>query len=189
MTRPVAVLAVAMIAAFAIDAGAQPFPVPVPVLIPAPGPAPAASPVAPDEMPGQVLSGNPIGYLVDLFNAEYEVRASPHVTFGAGASRLAWQSDGFDRSRAYVNGDAFVRYYPAGEAFNGFALGAKAGYTRLPGDGGHVGVGIDINHSMMLNRHFYMGTGLGLKRLLRTGPSLLTVRYIPTFRFNVGVGF
>lgn len=155
---------------------------------PAP-PAPPVSPVGADDMPHQVISGNPIGYIVDLFNAEYEARASRFVTFGAGASRLGWGPDGFNRNEPYLNGDVFLRYYPGGEAFNGLAFGVKAGYTQLPGDGEFLGVGFDANHSVMLNRHFYLGTGLGLKRLLRNPDGLFAVRYIPTFRFNLGVGF
>jgi hypothetical protein len=105
----------------------------------------------------------------------------------AGASRLAWGRD-YTRDRPYTNGDAFVRYYPTGTAFNGFSFGLKAGYTHLPGNGSFLGVGFDANHSVMLNPHFYLSSGLGMKRLLEHaghfGPTV-----IPTLRLNVGIGF
>lgn len=179
-----------LVLGLAADASAQLWPNSGPPFqLPSPRTSGQASPVTADEMPGQVLSGNPIGYLIGLYNAEYEVRAGRFVTFGAGASRLGWGPDGFDHNTPYLNGDVFLRYYPGGEAFNGIAVGVKAGYTQLPGSGRFLGLGFDANHSLMLNRHFYMGTGLGLKRLLRQPDGGLAIRYIPTLRFNVGVGF
>lgn len=154
----------------------------------APRSAPAP-PVPTADMPRQVISGNPYGYMINLFNAEYEVRASDHITFGAGASRLAWGPDGFDRQKPYINSDAFVRYHPGGEAFNGLALGIKAGYTRLPSSGGHLGVGFDVNQNLMLTKHLYSSAGFGLKRLLNRPPGFFNVTLIPTLRWNVGVGF
>lgn len=181
---------VVVLSASVTDAAAQSLRGPLSQLpLPRPGAAGPVSPVAEDQMPHQVLSGNPIGYLIDLYNAEYEMRASRFVTFGAGASRLAWGPDGFDRRQTYINGDVFLRYYPGGEAFNGVAFGVKAGYTQLPGSGEFVGIGFDANHSVMLNRHFYMGTGVGLKRLLRSPDEVFAIRYIPTLRLNLGIGF
>ena len=135
--------------------------------------------------PTQVISANPFGLLLDWANAEYEVRGGKAVTFGAGASRATW---GMDSGESYVNGDVFVRYFPAGQVFTGRSFGVKAGMTRVPHSGTYFGFGVDANQTWMLNRHFAFGTGFGLKRLIGVdwmdGP-----RYIPTFRINVGVGF
>ncbi len=138
-----------------------------------------------DEMPRQVISTNPIGLVINLVNAEYEVRTSDHLTVGAGASRLAWGS-GYTRDNPYLNSDVFVRYYPGGTAFNGASYGLKVGYTDLPGDGAYMGIGFDANYTTMWNPHFYSSGGLGFKRLLASsgGP-----RVIPTLRWNLGVAF
>ena len=135
--------------------------------------------------PRQVISGNPFGLVLDLVNAEYEVRAGSAVTVGAGASRASWGADG---GRPYVNGDVFVRYFPGGQVFDGRSFGVKAGMTQFPGSGRtYFGLGVDANQTWMLNRHFAFSTGFGLKRLIgdeTDGPLI-----IPTLRLNVGVGF
>ena len=183
MTR---LLTPALLLALASAAAAQSLP-PSAAQAPTGTPARPVRPVPAAAMPSQVLSTGPYGLLMQWYNAEYEVRASDSLTAGAGASRLAWAS-GDDRSRPYVNGDVFVRYYPTGTAFNGPSFGLKAGLTRLPGSGTFPGIGFEVNQSLMFNEHFYASLGVGLKRLLRDGGAF-DVRYIPTFRFNVGVGF
>jgi hypothetical protein len=145
-------------------------------------PAPAAP--APSG-PTQVIFGNPFGYVFDLVNAEYERRAGRAITVGAGASRGNWGSSG----RPFVNGDVFVRYFPAGQAFDGRSFGVKAGMTQFPGSGGtHFGLGVDANQTWMLNPHFAFSTGFGLKRLIGVD-AMEGPRVIPTLRINVGVGF
>lgn len=158
MTR---LLTPALLLALASAAAAQSLP-PSAAQAPTGTPARPVRPVPAAAMPSQVLSTGPYGLLMQWYNAEYEVRASNSLTAGAGASRLAWAS-GDDRSRPYVNGDVFVRYYP-------------------------TGIGFDVNQSLMFNEHVYASLGVGLKRLLRDGGAF-DVRCIPTFRFNVGVGF
>lgn len=138
--------------------------------------------------PTQVLSANPIGLMLEFYNAEYEVRIDDSVTAGAGASRLGWGAFG-GSGKPYLNGDVFVRFYPSGSAFNGLALGFKAGATRLGEDGTYGGLGLDINHSTAVNDHVVISSGVGLKRLLRNKSDLATTVMIPTFRFNVGIGF
>ena len=130
-------------------------------------------------MPDQVFSANPVGLAFDFYNFDYELRTTDSVTVGAGASR-------FGGRQPYLNGDLFVRYYPSGRAFNGLTLGVKAGMTQFRGGDRYPGVGIDINQSSTVNEHIVMSAGLGLKRLVRTTPG---IDVIPTFRFNIGVGF
>jgi hypothetical protein len=148
------------------------------------GPSGPSAPAPAPTSPRQVISGNPFGLLLDLVNAEYEVRAAPAVTVGAGASRANW---GMGNGESYVNGDVFVRYFPGGQVFSGRSFGVKAGMTRLPSSGTYFGVGFDANQTWMLNRHFAFSTGLGLKRLI--GADDYGPRIIPTLRVNVGVGF
>lgn len=164
-------------------------PMPVPAPLPSPGETTGA-------LPGQVLSANPFGLLIDLFNAEYEVRGGRSVTFGAGASTrhtTVWDYDpvtyqSVERRERYVNGDLFLRYYPSGEAFNGWSFGIKSGVTHIPTQGSYFGVGVDTNKSWMLNDHFYLGSGFGLKRLIGADGHF-ELKYIPTFRLNIGIGF
>jgi hypothetical protein len=163
----------------------------------------------------QVISANPFGLLIELFNSEYEIRGGDHVTFGAGASTatvttydysgptppasrtidlngapfIAATSYAVERRERYVNSDVFVRYYPGGKAFHGYSLGVKAGLTRIPNHGSFLGVGFDANQSWMLNDHFYLGLGGGLKRLLGADERMFALKFIPTLRRNLGVGF
>ena len=150
---------------------------------------PATSP-----SPAHVVSANPFGLMLNWFNAEYEQRVSPSITVGAGGSFLS------NNDVDYVNSDAFLRYYPAGAALNGFALGAKAGLTRIDDSCGAYcgrgntrtafGIGVDTNYSRVVGKgqHLYVGAGFGLKRLFNAGDSALKV--IPTVRIvNVGVAF
>jgi hypothetical protein len=163
----------------------------------------------------QVISANPYGLLIELFNSEYEIRGSDYVTFGAGASTamvttydysatapapprtvdlngatfIDATSYAVERRERYINGDIFVRYYPGGKAFNGYSFGVKAGLTRIPNHGSFLGVGFDANQSWMLNEHFYLGVGGGLKRLLGTDERAFDLKLIPTLRANIGIGF
>lgn len=162
---------------------------PVPAPLPAPGDATGAG-------PGQVLSANPFGLLIDWFNSEYEIRATDSITFGAGASTRHTTVYDYDaatyqsreRRERYINGDAFVRYYPKGRVFNGWSFGVKSGFTHIPTQGSYFGVGVDTNQSWMMNDHFYMGYGFGLKRLIGANDHF-DLKYVPTFRMNVGLGF
>jgi len=136
-------------------------------------------------MPDQVFSTNPIGLAFGLYNFDYEVRASDSVTLGAGASRFGggpWLGSG--DGPHYTNGDVYVRYYPSRRAFNGLALGAKVGMTDW-GDGTRrVGLGFDLNQNGTVNDHLVMSAGIGAKRLVGSQFGV-----VPTFRFNIGVGF
>lgn len=173
------------------------------------GPTPAPPPTT----PGQVISANPFGLIIDFFNSEYEVRATSAVTIGAGASSRRTTTFSYDttpvpppsptatgaivwtaappveRRERYVNGDVFVRYYPGGQAFQGLSFGLKVGGTRLPNHGTFFGYGFDLNTSGMLNHHVYYGTGFGLKRLVGVDPRRVDLKYVPTLRLNVGLGF
>ena len=76
-------------------------------------------------MPGQVLSANPFGLLFELFNTEYERRASNTLTVGVGGSTAMVDTYDYDgwgqevRRERYVNGDVFLRYYPARPGLRG----------------------------------------------------------------------
>ncbi len=151
-------------------------------LVAQPVSSPAASP--PPVRPRQVVSANPFGLVLDIFNVEYERRVGQSLGAGVGGSFL---SDGDDD---YLNADIFVRYYPGARPLAGVAFGVKAGMTTVD-DGSYFGVGFDINWSWTLGKgdHFYLGTGFGLKRLFGTGDADL-IGVLPTLRIlNVGIAF
>lgn len=151
---------------------------------PAQAQAPAGGPYQ------QVISANPFGLLLELFNAEYERVVGASSTAGIGGSFAD-----FEDSR-YFNADVFWRFYPQGQPLEGWAFGAKAGLTRgdlvedaVAEEQSYLGFGFDANRSWLLgaNNNFYVGVGFGLKRLV-TGNADLEV--IPTFRLvNVGIAF
>jgi hypothetical protein len=147
----------------------------------------------------QVISANPFGLLLEWFNAEYERAVGQTVTAGVGGSYIsASDSESDDR---YLNGDFFVRYYPQGHPFDGWAFGVKAGITSVrEGFVGSqdaetntfFGFGFDVNRSWLLgaNDNFYVGVGLGLKRLLGAGDRDFDFKFVPTIRLvNIGFAF
>lgn len=185
MTRSLVVVAFAVLLPSSTPAAAQTSP-------------PASPPLSPDSGsigPAQVMSANPFGLLFELFNTEYERRATKALTVGIGGSTATIDTydydgrDGVVREERYVNGDIFFRYYPAGRAFAGRSFGVKVGLTRIPDQGSFFGVGFDANQSWLLNDHFYFGSGFGLKRLIGTDEEAFDLKYIPTLRINVGVAF
>jgi len=131
-----------------------------------------------------VVSANPFGLLLELFNAEYERVVTASSTAGIGGSTF-----NRDDSR-YVNADVFWRFYPTGRPLDGWAFGAKVGLTTVDA-GTYFGYGFDTNRSWLLgaNDNFYVGIGFGLKRLVGDIDEF-GLRFIPTFRIvNVGFAF
>ncbi|HEX2166512.1 MAG TPA: hypothetical protein VHG09_04675, partial [Longimicrobiales bacterium] len=123
----------------------------------------SASPVsAQAEQRMNVISANPFGLLLELFNGEYERVVSQSATAGLGGSYFT--SDDLQ----YVNADAFFRFYPQADPLDGWAFGAKAGITDVDEIGTYFGFGFDVNKSWLLGRNdnFYVGVGFGLKRIV-----------------------
>jgi hypothetical protein len=141
---------------------------------------------AAEDPPVQVISANPFGLLLGLFNSEYERVVSESATVGVGGSTFSSEGE-----VEYVNADLFWRFYPTGNPLNGWAFGAKVGITALD-DGAYFGYGFDLNRSWVLGKqdNFYVGFGFGLKRLVGSFEEGLDFRVIPTIRVvNVGIAF
>lgn len=137
-----------------------------------------------------VISANPFGLLLELFNGEYERVVSESSTAGFGGSYFT--AEDID----YLNADVFFRFYPQADPLDGWAFGAKAGVTSIDAVGSYFGFGFDVNRSWLLGRNdnFYVGVGLGLKRLLGVSdeddPNDDLLEFIPTIRLiNVGFAF
>jgi len=134
----------------------------------------------------RVISVNPFGLLLDLFNVEYERRVSESATAGVGGSFFSTSDDD------YVNADLFYRFYPSATPLEGWAFGVKAGITKVTDEGTFFGFGFDTNWSWLLGKkdNFYVGAGFGLKRLYGTSDSNFDLKYIPTVRvINIGFAF
>lgn len=153
------------------------------VVLAAAGPLAAQAPTDTAAAPLNVVSANPFGLLFDVFNAEYERAITASTTVGIGGSRFpGWTEE----DPGTTNVDVFWRFYTSGRPFDGWAFGAKTGYTSGKG----VGVGFDLNRSWLTGAddNFYVGLGVGLKRILGTGSGEL--QFVPTFRIiNVGFAF
>jgi hypothetical protein len=147
---------------------------------------PALAQTAPPMHPHQqVISANPFGLLLEFFNAEYERVVSQSSTVGIGGSMFPSDDD------SYVNADVFWRFYPMGVPLDGWAFGAKAGVTSLD-NRTRLGFGFDVNRSWLLgvNNNFYVGVGIGLKRLLGSADNDFDLNFIPTIRLvNIGIAF
>lgn len=162
-----------------------------------PSAASAQAAPEPDTRPVNVISANPFGLLLDLFNAEYERAVSESVTAGIGGSFGSGEDEdefGTIQETSYFNGDVFARFYPSGRPFEGWSFGAKIGVTRQEvwsESSTNLGYGFDANYSWLLgvNNNFYLGLGFGLKRLIGDLPDGAW-RVVPTFRIiNVGFAF
>jgi hypothetical protein len=152
------------------------------------GGAQAQTPGGQEERPQweNVISANPFGILLELFNAEYERVISQSSTVGFGGSYFSDDDD------SYLNADLFWRFYMQERPLEGWAFGAKAGLTNVPDSGTYFGFGFDLNRSWLMgqNDNFYIGAGFGLKRLLGADREDFDLRFIPTIRIiNVGIAF
>jgi hypothetical protein len=150
--------------------------------------APAATQQATPHSYQNVISANPFGLLLELFNAEYERAVGASTTVGIGGSTASGE-DWEGNPERYLNADAFFRYYPSGAVFEGWSFGGKLGVTSVEG-GSYLGYGFDVNHSWLLgaNNNFYVGLGFGLKRLIGAEDHMLDV--VPTIRVvNIGWAF
>jgi hypothetical protein len=148
----------------------------------------AAPTIARAQGPGasrtQVVSANPFGIMLEIFNAEYERSAGESFSVGVGGSIFTSNND------HYRSLDAFWRFYPdpTPSAFQGWSFGLKAGVTAIDHDT-YLGAGFDVDRSWLLgrNQNFYVGIGLGLKRLFGHDAGL---KFVPTIRLvNIGYAF
>ncbi len=156
-----------------------------------------------DFQPRNVISANPFGIMLGFFNAEYERVTSRTSTIGFGGSTIEvevccdeMESDFSVETQRYVNLDVFWRFYPGSNRTRtyrapvGWAFGVKAGITGVEGET-YFGYGFDLNRSWVLgpNDNFYVGLGMGLKRLVGA-PQDVDLALIPTIRIaNVGFIF
>jgi hypothetical protein len=155
------------------------------------------------DLPSRYLhraSVNFLGIPFGIASAEYEGMTSDEVSLGAGA--------GVDTDN-YAWGEGKLRYYPGARAPRGFAIGMSAGAARVnsyteddcfifcsdasgpSGTGATVGVFLDYSWLLGRSRRFYVGTGLGLKRVfgLDDAPGQSYPEVLGASRLQVGYAF
>jgi hypothetical protein len=151
-----------------------------------------------------VLSINPFGFLFQWYNIEYERAFSSTASWSAGVGHIEIGDDDDDREVDYTSADVRLRYYPSAEAPTKFSAGISFGYSRVSEDDRESGtlierefdalsVGLDLGYSWLLGRtrQFFIGTGIGAKRLFPIGEDdddEETYGY-PTVRLSIGYAF
>jgi len=70
----------------------------------------------------QTVSVNPFFMLFEWYSAEFERKVSPGVSIGLSAATL---------DDAFWDAEVFARFYPQGNALNGFYLGARGGVVGI----------------------------------------------------------
>ena len=171
------------------------------------GAAPAVAQSTAPPAPTTVLSIQPLAAMFDVYAVEGEHTISPNATVGLGASFIGggqiWDNI------HYLSTDLKLRFYPEGHPLRGFAVGGQLGYTRVTDDQGGAydyttgtytksttsgptfGVALDYNWLLGQTRSFYIGLGLGAKRIFAkddSGGDNLNLVY-PTGRISVGYAF
>jgi hypothetical protein len=137
---------------------------------------------------------NPLGIPFDVASVEIESGVAQGVTVGGQGS---YTSLGDDR---YTTIDAKVRYYPSEVVLRGFSLGLSAGHTHFSRhnvageslDFGTIGLLVDYNWMLGLQRRFIVGTGVGAKRVLADADARKAANVdnaYMTARFVVGLAF
>jgi hypothetical protein len=153
----------------------------------------------------QVISANPLGLLFGYINGEYERAISSTSTVGVAGAYFSPDND------ALATIEAKFRYYPQARPLAGFSIGGSLGYgqvtdeadfdefivdSRAQQDDAETSsafiVGIELNYNWLVgrDRRFFIGTGIGARRLIGSdveNESDLPV-VIPSIRL-VNIGF
>ncbi len=148
-----------------------------------------------------VVTLNPFAIFAEYFAGDVEVKASPSVTLGAGAS---WA--GISDFNGYRALEAKARYYPGETALEGFSVAATAGFAsakeeNFDFDGRRTAgrrttrptIGTELSYQWIIgpSSRFVAVTGIGLKRFLGTegNSDPINVPILPTARINIGFAF
>jgi hypothetical protein len=138
----------------------------------------------------QTVSTNPLGLMFEWFNAEYERKLSPRVTWGVSGAYLSVDSGEFD----YTNGNVMFRFYPQGAALSGFFIGSRTGVYHVADDFDSAvffGLGVEVGYNWLLgaDRNFDISIGLGVNRLFGGELDGATLT-LPSLRLvNIGYSF
>ncbi len=150
----------------------------------------------------QAISINPLYLPLGGFVVEYEAAAAPGVSVGLSGGYYDLVGDDGD---TYASAEAKLRFYPGERAPRGFSVGLSIGVGRATNDvccdvvprdsrtqtGATAGAILDYNWLLGRNRRFFVGTGIGAKRLFGDlgNNSFFDIEVLPTARLQVGAAF
>ena len=150
-----------------------------------------------------VISIQPLSAVFGIYSAEYEHAVAPTLTLGLGGSY--WSLDDDFGTTDYGSVDVKLRYYPEAHPLQGFSFGGQAGYTTLSdkvdygagagsdknkASGPSLGLGLDYGWLLGASKSFYIGLGVGAKKIFVSNKDLGDVRFAyPTGRVSIGYGF
>lgn len=161
-------------------------------------PAVAQQPSAAAYTRSHAIAINPLGIPFEIVSVEYEGAIQDAFTLGGNFSYFSPDDVTFTtfelKGRLYPNERA-----PKGFAV-GFALGAasiRERFERTPGVSTlqkktHPSIAVYVDYNWLLGRteRFYVGTGVGAKRILGDEDAFDDVPFVyPTARFLIGVAF
>jgi hypothetical protein len=147
----------------------------------------------------RVFSINPLGIPFEVVSVEFEAALQGAFTLAGNFSYFS--PDEFTRSSFEVKG----RLYPNEEAPRAFSVGLGLGAVNTrdrvqTGTGGaevlrdktHPSIGVYVDYNWLLGRsdRFFVGTGLGAKRILGDSDEFDDAPFVyGTARFLIGVAF
>ena len=152
-----------------------------------------------------VISIQPLSAIFGVYAVEYEHAIAPTVTFGIGGSYWSDDTDGSELK--YSSGDIKLRFYPEGRPLQGFSFGGQAGYTSITdrssadtfsggtgskstAHGPTIGVALDYNWLLGATKSFYVGLGVGAKKIFANADDLGSANLAyPTGRISIGFAF
>lgn len=160
--------------------------------------------VRPLPFPPNRASVNLLGVPFGIVSGEYERFATEEISFGAAA--------GIDQN-SESSIEAKARYYPGASGARGFAVGLSVGVARIRPDDEWCGglcddddgplatgftFGAIVDYSWLLGRRerFYVGTGIGAKRVFGIDKEVEVdgfiqdyAKVLPSFRLQTGFVF
>jgi hypothetical protein len=159
----------------------------------------SAQEAVPDAGRSNVVSTNPITLVFGWFTGEYERRIGAGTTLAIGGSYFEWDDD----DEEYVTADLKLRYYPNERVFQGFSLGASAGWARVEEvvdfaseetnavSGPTLGLAVDYGWLIGRRDNVHIGLGLGARRAFYgdDDESDIELDVLPYLRFSVGVAW
>ena len=152
--------------------------------------------------PSNVLSFQPLNAVVlTAYSAEYERKIGDEISFGIGGTHWNVGNDANDLT--YQSGDVKLRFYPQGNALQGFSLGGSVGFSRISAtndfdgtedsaSGPSFGVLIEYQWLMGKARNFALALGLGAKAVMVDEDEITSDDFVaryPTARVSVGYAF
>jgi len=159
--------------------------------------ASAAQPSAPAGARTRVFSINPLGIPFEVVSVEFEAALQGAFTVAGNFSYFS--PDDFTRSSFELKG----RLYPNEEAPRAFSVGLGVGAVntrehmdlvggRVLRDKTHPSIAVYVDYNWLLGRsdRFFVGTGLGAKRVLGDSDEFNDAPFVyGTARFLIGVAF